>query len=239
VTVLKPTTPRQVFAAKVERVQLAWLAFPPNRGAPEDAAILRRLCTDDRMHKAWELLAQLDDDDFEDFIKSALVIVYGARLLPELRASYQEWRGKIFEVGMITGQFIKMCETTPVFASPLQLTMREDGAPPETIGKYFPDLLAQAKEAYLALAAEMRNAWENEKDTVGDLSRKLGDGRWIMARELSRKINGHTGQPHYEAVAALLNTILDTGDDDEITADAVRKVSTRAVQRDRTIRPPK
>jgi hypothetical protein len=240
VTVLKPTTPRQVFAAKVQDLQLMWLAFPPNWEftwweLPEVAdALLHRFCTDDRMHEAWELLAQFDDDAFEDFIEETLIIVSDARRLPRHRASFGEWRRQIDEVGMMTRQFIKMCETSPVFASPLQLS--EDGTSSETIGKYFPDLLAQAKQAYLMLAAESIVAWEREKEEVGDLSRKLGDGRTEIAHDLSKYIKRCTGQPHYEAIAALLNTILD---DDEITADAVRKMCTRAVQRDRTIRPSK
>jgi len=224
--VLKPTSPRQVFAAKVERLQRTWLASPPAWDLPTDAdALLRRFCIDDRMHEAWELLAQLDDGDFEFFIDAVLSIIKGVRFLPEFRANYQEWRCQIAEAGTAVAQFIKMCETSPVFASPRQL-MQKDDAPLETIGKYFPDLLVQAKEAYLALAAEAGLAWEKEKDDVGDLSRKLGDGRAEMGRDLCHLIKVRTGQPHYEAVAALLNTVLDTGDD-EVTADAVRKACAR------------
>jgi hypothetical protein len=225
---LKPTTPKEVFAAKIQRLQLAWLEFPTNWESPEDTALLHRLCADDRMHEAWELLAQFDDDDFGPFIDLMLSLIEGVRSLPELRVSYREWRSEITEARIIMEVFVEMCETSSVF-----------GSPPATIGKYFPDLLVQAKEAYLALAAEAANVRELEQDEVGDLSRKFGDGRAEMARDLIRMIKRLTGQPHYEAVAALLNTILDTGDDDEITADAVRKISTRAAQRDRTIRPPK
>jgi len=225
--VLKPTSPRQVFAAKVERLQLIrWLAFPPAWKLPEDAdALLHRFCTDDRMHKAWKL-ARLDDAIFEEFIVVALSIVGGARLRPEYRAAFQEWRSEIAKAQIVTRQFIEMCETSLVFRSPWH----------EAIGKDFPAFLTQAKKIDLALAMEAVSVREEEQDTVGGLSRKFGDGRAEMAHDLIHAIKDRSGQPHYEVVAALLNTILNTGDDDEITADAVRKICTRAAQRDRTIR---
>jgi hypothetical protein len=230
-TVLKPTTPKEVFAAKAQRLQLMWLAFPPNREfALDDDALLRRFCTDERMHEVWELLVQFDDDDFRVFIDEVLMSVGGMRELLEMPASFREWRCEIAEARMRTELFIEMCETFPVFRLPLS------HVPPETIRKYFPDLLVQAKEAYLALMAEEANAEENEQEEVGDLSRKFSDGRAELACDFCHTMKRHTGQPHYEAVAALLKTILDI---DEITADAVRKMCTRAVQRDRTIRPPK
>jgi hypothetical protein len=214
--VSKPTSSRQVFAARVERLQLR-LAFPP-----EDAdALLRRFCTDDRMHEAWELLAQFDDAAFEDFIHVVLAVVSGMRDQPEQLARYREWRRKMAEVRMIVGQFIEMCET------PIQLC---DGSSVIIVEKYFPDFfLVPVKKARQALKAEA--AYWNDLDPFGDLSRKWGDGRVNMAYRLSHIVKRRTGQPHYEVVAALVNTILDTGGDDEITADAVRKVFKRAVQR--------
>jgi hypothetical protein len=181
------------------------------------------------MHEAWELLAQIDGD-YGPLIDDVLLIVAGVRERLEMRAGYQEWRSEIAEAAIITDQFIVMCGALPVLRAPTQ-GRKWDDDPLETIGKRYPDFLVRAKEIYLELASEAFDVREEERDEVGDLSRKFGDGRADMARDFCHIIKHHTGAPHYEAVAALLNTILDT---DEITADAVRKMISRAA--DRTIR---
>jgi hypothetical protein len=178
------------------------------------------------MHEAWELLTTFNDDEFAGFIEEALLVVAGVRALPELKEHHRWRRNEIDEACEKTKQFIEVCETLPVFLSAWEMMsfVRDSRA---TLGDYFPELLARAREAYLALLAEAANAKAERKDDIGDLSRKFGDGRQEMARDLTLLIRRITGQPHYEAIAALLNVILDTADHNMISADAVRKAVAR------------
>ena len=216
-------TPKQVFTARIERIRLSWLAEPPYTPSPEELTVLQTLCTDYRMHEAWNLLATFSDDKFSWFVSEMLETVLGARLLPKLRELHTNRRAAIADACTVTEDFIETCECSPVFATPLQMILggNDDHA---TIGDCFPDLLARAREALLALQAELANAAENELDDVGDMGRKFGDGRAIIARDLVWLTKEITGQPHFEAVASLLRAIL--GDDD-LSADAVRKAVSR------------
>src|SRR5262249_9522974 len=144
--------------------------------------------------------------------------------LPEYREFYDFWGAQIADATKKTREFIEMCEKAPVFMSPKRIVWGEDdGAADDraasrfTLEDCFPELVARAREALLALEAERPLAKLEKKEEVGHLSRKFGDGRVTLAQELVALMRNYAGQPHYGVVCALSNVILDTDTDNEFT----------------------
>jgi hypothetical protein len=216
-------SPQRLFTDRIERL----LVTSASWAISGEDELLRRLCSDNRMDEAWKLLATFGDDQFEGFIQEMLDTVLGVHTYPRLQELHRERRERIIAACETTKQFIEMCER-PLFVTPLQAIM---GTGPEddraSLKDCFPELVAKAQEALLVLMAEKGVAKEDEVDDVGGLSRKFGDGRTEIARELASLIRYNTDKPNYGAVAALLNVILDTGDEDDIGPDAVRKAVSR------------
>ena len=214
-------SPQKSFAARVELIQFELLRL----GFEKHIPLLGRLCIDDRMQPAWHLLACLDDDLFEDLIWCVIVTNDWIKNLPNHRLEYQAWRYELDEATLKTRNFIKMCESLPVFMPVGERLDRYDG--PFTIEQCFPELVTRAREALLALEAERPIAAVWEKEDVGHLSRKFGDGRVETARDLAPAVENITGKPNWEVLTALINVILDTDVDNQVSVEAVRKAVAR------------
>jgi hypothetical protein len=177
------------------------------------------------MQEAWDLLNTIDENAFGDFVKDALDAIESVRFLPALLRCLEGWRANIAEARQKTEEFIEMCESLYLFQRGAEMYFLKGDL--STMGERFPDLLVQARAAHSALLAEAANMQKHETEATVGISRKPGDGRGIMARDLVSSLKKLTGAPHYGVVAALLNAALDTGDEDDISADAVRKAVTR------------
>jgi hypothetical protein len=184
--------------------------------------VLARLCSDERMQGAWDVLAT-NDYDFGDFIVEMLLSAKGCQLLPELRGLYQEKREFIAEAVAATKRLETLCQV-PALRTPLQ-ALAGDKTGWETIADEFPDLLAQLKKlkgALLAHAVDLAAMEDTE-----EFPYKLGDGRTEFVRDVAHLLKQVTEKPNYGVVAALANVVLDIGDD-EVTSGAVRKAVGRA-----------
>jgi len=221
------TSFQKIFADRIGRLQLEWLTHDYLKlGTEEDYKLLNRLRTDERMRGAWVLLASLSDVEFCDFIVLMLYSIDGIRATPRLRKLYQTRRAMTDEARRATERFMMICRELPLRKTVLQEMMGiEDQW--STIADVFPDLLPQLKKVHEFILATAVDCAADEKGDLSGMSRKFEDGCADIFRSLADLIRRITGKPHYNVVAALANVILNTGDDDDITADAVRKAVAR------------
>jgi hypothetical protein len=124
-----------------------------------------------------------------------------------------------------TDAFMEICQL-PLGKTVLQELMGI-GDKWSTIAEVFPGLLPQMEEVYHFIKRQAALCARHEEEDSHGTSRKFEGGRADTIRQLADLIKGVTGKPHYNVVATLANVVLDTGDDDDITADAVRKAASR------------
>ena len=217
----------QRFKARIEQLQFAWLGQnPANLGTEEDCKLLYRLCTDDRMQDAWGLMVSLDERDFHGLIETMLLCVHGVKIRPKMRERYQEKHAMIANALSITDAFMEICQL-PLGKTVIQELLGVGSKESTTIAEAFPALLSQMEEVYDFIKRKAALCARHEEEDSHGQSRKFEGGRADTIRELADLIKGVTGKPHYNVVATLANVVLDTGDDDDITADAVRKAASR------------
>jgi hypothetical protein len=202
---------KKLFADRVQRIQLEWLAQPggSNYGTSYDREILQRLCSDERMGRAWELLNKLSEDDFSGLIEVLLDTHRGAVLLATT------YRNNISGMLSDIAAGRRMLHTFYDFCTSWKLSTDGNAA----IEEKFPDgleWLAQVDDYLL----------EHQQWLTGQLdpSRKAASdgGRTEFTTDLATIIKVEFGKPLYEVVAALRNVIFGTGDKPGIAGDAVR-----------------
>jgi hypothetical protein len=228
------TSARQLFTIRTKPHISAWRKWekkeeeeePPNPiDVPTSSQhekfsdVCLRMCSDERMHVAWEALAGVPHKEFERFLNKVQIAQtsdYGWRFLATRQ---KEWLDKIREIKQTIHALKQSCNTI----------IDDDCVNGlfDTLASKVPGLPDQLNAALAVLSDSERKSAERLHNIVPYLPRKPLAGRtmfvWLVGTEIRRLLQ----KPHYEVVAAITNVVYDTGDNNSVSAEAVRKIDIR------------
>lgn len=215
--------PREPFEDRVRRgeAKFGYATFE-DIALPSDCNLLDRLTSDVRMQPVFQMLAQCSDEVFDFLLARIMDSFIAAQQLPIRRAVYDRTLTNIDDLRQAVGALQKLCSEIVCNTQKLQHA---------TVAQAEPCLLPSLNRT-LAFLTECEHETNQH---IARLSRKSRGDLAVRATfmcDMSWQIKRKLGTPHYEEVAALTNSVFNTSDKDDVSADAVRAAAKRA-KRDR------
>ena len=211
------------------------LAFSADKIAPQRERVSElylRMQSDARMQVAWEALAELSDDDFEMLLDNLQVSRRAAKMFQFRRWCYEAILEEFREVAQAARTLQEFCdrrmcgdwdEEVAALSPPQYLFLPE--AKEISLAAAVPGLPDQLRAAQAFLTELQRFVADALAQQVR--SRKSLGGRVEFIREVAKFAKNAWGKPRYEVVAALTNVGFNTGDEDSVSAEAIRKIIKR------------
>jgi hypothetical protein len=225
---MKRPSHQKVFAARIKAEVLPDLEDTYGEYEPLNAEALifiDRLCDDPRMQSVWPLLSKADGDTFCHLFDELYCVACTIGWRSVLMQEYKEQRDGIATLLEAFTRLTDLCRTVNISLSgpPFRIKTVADLRPeiPELLEYWKTGILQPGILQRAEVIAEM------EKREFGNLSRKYNEGRHDAIQSIAHIMRNYLGKPCYAAAAAIANVLLDTGANDEITADAVRKFVAR------------
>jgi hypothetical protein len=200
------------------------LAFSVDKIAPQRervSELYRRMQSDPRMQVAWEALAELSDDDFEMLLDHVQHCRRAAKIFRFVKRCYETILEEAREVARAAHTLQEFCDRK------MYGDWDDDGGARKEISLAaavpgLPDQLRAAQAFLTEFQCFVADALAQQ-----ERSRKSLGGRVEFIKEVSKLARSAWGKPRHEVVAALTNVVFDTGDDDSMNAESVRKIINR------------
>jgi hypothetical protein len=213
----KSVSARRLFVASIDRLVSNYKNNPhiddiDETFSEKHSELLQRMRSDDRMQVVWEALAEISDEGTYD------------GFLDELQATRGTLAAVRFFVPTRKRRLQELRDMTDMARRLQRFYEDKDRAAWSLL---VPGLAEQLRTARTLLVKARRWDADRLRKEQRWSSRKSAGGRVEFIVEAARLIKAWRGKPSYEVVAALANVVFDTGDDDSVTPDNVRKIVKR------------